>query len=119
MKTLFEQGLELEKQGDYENALKLYLQASEKGDDEADCRIGNIYRFGRGFTKDYEKALYYYHRSAEKGNSYADSAYLSCRPDDRPCPFDEKKYPSPQRRPSVFDGKILCRSGNRMQYLFQ
>lgn len=73
MKTLFEQGLELEKQGDYENALKLYLQASEKGDDEADCRIGNIYRFGRGFTKDYEKALYYYHRSAERGNSYAES----------------------------------------------
>lgn len=32
MKTIFEQGLELEKQGDYENALKLYTQAADQGD---------------------------------------------------------------------------------------
>ena len=35
MKTLFEQGLELEKQDDYENALKLYAKAAEQGDSNA------------------------------------------------------------------------------------
>lgn len=49
MKTLFEQGLELEKQGDYESALAIYLQEAELGNDEAECREGNIYRFGRGY----------------------------------------------------------------------
>ena len=35
MKTLFEQGLELEKQGDHENALNLYTQAAEQGESNA------------------------------------------------------------------------------------
>lgn len=73
MKTLFEQGLELEKKGDYESALAIYLQEAELGNDEAECRVGNIYRFGRGYPKDYDKALYWYRRSAERGNSYAES----------------------------------------------
>lgn len=47
MKTIFEQGLELEKQGDYENALKLYTQAADQGDIRAQMNIGHIYRSGR------------------------------------------------------------------------
>lgn len=73
MSELFKKGYEYEKQGDYENALKLYLQAAEQNDDEAECRIGSIYRFGRGCPKDYEKALYWYRRSAEHGNASAES----------------------------------------------
>lgn len=73
MSDLFEKGYQCEKSGDFAGALALYLEAAEQGDDEAECRIGNIYRFGRGFPKDYEKALYWYHRSAQKGNSYAES----------------------------------------------
>lgn len=73
MSKLFKKGYEYEKQGDYANALSIYLQEAELGNDEAECSIGNIYRFGRGYPKDYEKALYWYHRSAERGNSYAES----------------------------------------------
>ena len=73
MSNFFEQGLEFENKNDYENALRLYLQAAEQNHDMAECRIGNIYRFGRGIAKDYEKALYWYHRSAKKGNSLAQS----------------------------------------------
>ena len=73
MSELFEKGYKSEKQGDYETALQLYLQAAEQGSDEAECRIGNIYRFGRGCPKDYAKALYWYSRSAEHGNASAES----------------------------------------------
>ena len=74
MSGFFEQGLEFEDQNDYENALRLYIQAAEQNHDMAECRIGHMYRFGRGVKKDYEKALYWYHRSAEKGNALAQAS---------------------------------------------
>ena len=52
MSDLYNQGFEYEKQGDYKTALSLYEQAANQGDDRAECRIGNIYRFGRGWEKD-------------------------------------------------------------------
>ena len=73
MNILYDQGLANEKNEDYEHALQFYEQAAEQGDDRAECRIGHIYRFGRGVTKNYEKALYWYNRAAEKGNALAQS----------------------------------------------
>lgn len=71
MKDFFELGYEHEKSGDYLRAIELYEIAASNGHDEAECRLGSIYRFGRGVQKDYEKAFYWYYRSADKGNSYA------------------------------------------------
>ncbi|MBO5945422.1 MAG: SEL1-like repeat protein [Clostridia bacterium] len=73
MSTLFDEGYAYEKGGDFLRAIEFYEIAAKEGDDRADCRLGSIYRFGRGVPKDYERALYYYHRSADKGNSYAQS----------------------------------------------
>ena len=71
MENFFELGYEHEKSGDYLRAIELYEIAASNGHDEAECRLGSIYRFGRGIQKDYEKAFYWYYRSADKGNSYA------------------------------------------------
>ena len=67
MKTLFEHGLELEKQGDYENALKLYTQAADQGDTRAQMNIGYIYRSGRSGEKNPKLAAEYYLQAANQG----------------------------------------------------
>lgn len=73
MSISYEKGYAYEKQGEFLLAIELYEIAAAEGDSEAECRLGSIYRFGRGVPKDYEKALYWYHRSADKGNPYAQS----------------------------------------------
>ena len=78
MKTLFEQGLELEKQGDYENALKLYAQAAEQGDSNAQWRIGAIYYTGKGVNKNEAKGLQYVKSAAENGKAEAQFFICSC-----------------------------------------
>lgn len=78
MKTLFEQGLELEKQGDYENALKLYTQAAEQGDSNAQWRIGAIYYTGKGVNKNEAKGLQYLKSAAENGKAEAQFFICSC-----------------------------------------
>lgn len=51
MKDFFELGYEHEKSGDYLRAIELYEIAASNGHDEAECRLGSIYRFGRGVKK--------------------------------------------------------------------
>ena len=69
MKTLFEQGLELEKQGDFENALKLYAQAADHGASDAQWRLGLMYHLGKGVEKNLEQAVHWYQKSAKQGNA--------------------------------------------------
>lgn len=78
MKTLFEQGLELEKQGNYENALKLYAKAAEQGDSNAQWRIGAIYYTGKGVNKNEAKGLQYVKSAAENGKAEAQFFMCSC-----------------------------------------
>ena len=73
MIDLFECGYEYEKKGEFLKAIEFYESSAKEGDDRAECRLGHIYRFGRGVEKDYEKALYWYHSSADKGNALAQS----------------------------------------------
>lgn len=68
----YEKALEYYNNGDYDKAMVLFKVAAEF-DDNAECKLGNMYRFGKGVPKDYEKALYWYHRSAKKGNAFAES----------------------------------------------
>ena len=76
MKILFEQGLELEKQGKYEQALKLYEQLAEQGDSNAQWRIGAIYYTGKGVNKNEAKGLKYVKLAAENGK--ADAQFFLC-----------------------------------------
>jgi TPR repeat protein len=67
MLEVFEKGYEYEKQGDYENALKLYTQAANQGDIRAQMNIGHIYRSGRRGEKNPKLAAEYYLQAAKQG----------------------------------------------------
>ncbi len=42
-----------------------------KGDDDAQCRLGVVYFEGHGVDRDYEKGLFWFKKSAEQGNPEA------------------------------------------------
>ena len=65
------------KNGDYNNAAKLYRKAAEKGHADSQLNLGVCYRRGQGVEKSDSKATYWYRRAAEQDESKA-QFYLGC-----------------------------------------
>lgn len=53
----------------YEEAVKWYRLAAEKGNSSAQNNLGWMYQKGYGVTKDYAEAVKWYRKSAEQGNA--------------------------------------------------
>ena len=71
MSELFNKAYEYETRGDYENAIRFYLEAAEKGIPEAQYNLANLYYQGVGVQQSYTEALKWYHEAAELGLSEA------------------------------------------------
>ena len=56
---------------DYEEAVKLYTRAAEKGDDDGMWRLARCYAKGKGVEKNPKKAFEWFKQSADKNNSNA------------------------------------------------
>jgi hypothetical protein len=56
---------------DLQSALRVWLQAAENGDIEAQTNVGEIYERGMGVAPNYESAVEWYQKAAGKGNSRA------------------------------------------------
>ena len=56
---------------DYEEAVKLYTKAAEKGDDDGMWRLARCYGNGKGVEKNLQKAFEWFKQSADKNNSNA------------------------------------------------
>ena len=67
-------GLIAQKHASLELALKWYTIAAERGNKEAQCNLGTMYRKGKGVEQDYAKALEWYTKSAEQGFAMAQKA---------------------------------------------
>ena len=65
----FEAGLEAYESGDYAAALRLLGPLAERGDAEAQSRLGVMYAAGRGVPQDYDAAVKWYRLAAEQGNA--------------------------------------------------
>jgi hypothetical protein len=52
-----------------ETALKVWMDAAQKGDAEAQVTVGEIYERGLGTEPNYEAAAIWYQKAAEQGNS--------------------------------------------------
>lgn len=68
-----EDGLAAYKKGDWDLAVRLLLPLAEKGDAQAQEKIGRLYDRGRGFPRNYVEAERWYRRAAEQGDAPAQS----------------------------------------------
>lgn len=72
---LLKRGKEAYSRGDYALAVSLFRQAADKGNPDAQFRIGNLYYNGsHGYQKSYKKAFGWYSKAAAQGN--ADAQYI-------------------------------------------
>ena len=56
---------------DLQSALRVWMQAAEAGDPEAQTNVGDIYERGLGVAPNYEAAAQWYQKAADKGYSRA------------------------------------------------
>jgi uncharacterized protein len=56
---------------DLKSALRIWMEAAEAGDVEAQTNVGEIYERGIGATPNYEAAVIWYQKAADKGHSRA------------------------------------------------
>src|SRR5262249_2107397 len=57
--------------GDYVQAIKLFQQLAEQGQQWAQMRLGSIYAEGKGVPQDYQEAVKWYRLAAAEGNQLA------------------------------------------------
>jgi hypothetical protein len=56
---------------DYKSALRIWMEAAQSGDPEAQTNVGEIYERGIGGTPNYEAAVIWYQKAADQGYSRA------------------------------------------------
>ncbi len=56
---------------DYQTALKVWMEAAQAGDAEAQTNVGEIFEKGLGTTPNYQAAALWYERAAQQGNTRA------------------------------------------------
>src|SRR5260221_14260104 len=66
-----QEGLDALRKGDYAAAAKELRPLAERGDTEAQYRLGLMYEFGKGFRVDKPQAMVWLGKSAEHGNPSA------------------------------------------------
>ena len=69
--AMFQVGVDLYHEGDYDGAIEYFTKAAEFGDLDAHCNLGLVHEKGDGVEKDEEKAVYHYAKAAIGGNPYA------------------------------------------------
>ena len=62
----------------FHKAFKYVLAAAEKGDAEAQEKLGRFYEFGKGTEEDVEQAIKWYEKAADQGNAKAQEALGYC-----------------------------------------
>ena len=65
-------GLEALKKGDYATAAKELRPLAERGNEEAQYRIGLMYEFGKGFSVDKTRAISWIGKAAAQGHMLAE-----------------------------------------------
>ena len=67
----FQDGVDAYKNGDYKEAVRLWLPLAEQGYANAQYNLGLMYANGQGVPQDDKEAFKWYRLSAEQGNSTA------------------------------------------------
>ena len=67
-----DEGLEALKKGDYATAAKELRPVAERGDAEAQYRLGLMYEFGKGFAADKARSMAWLGKAATQGHASAE-----------------------------------------------
>lgn len=67
----FGEASKLEREGQYQKAVKLYRSLAEKGDADAQARLAQMLASGQGVAKDESAAVQWYRKAAEQGHTRA------------------------------------------------
>ena len=67
----FDNALAAYERGDYVQAMKLFRQLAERGNQWAQRRVGSMYAEGKGAPQDYQEAVKWYRLAAAQGNQFA------------------------------------------------
>lgn len=78
---LVKKGDEFNQEKDYAKAYKCYQIAAEKGNDEAQYKLGFCYENGQGVAQDKVEATKWYQKAADQGNIDAKRKIENLRPD--------------------------------------
>jgi len=65
------EGLDALKRGDYPAAVRELRGPAERGDAEAQYRVGLMYEFGKGYPRDMQQALSWLRRAGTQGHTGA------------------------------------------------
>ena len=84
----FGKGYDYDKEQNYEEALKWYHRAADRGYVLAYCNIGCCYEGGYGVPQDYEEAVKWYRKGAEKGDAMAQNNLGCCYEEGNGVPQD-------------------------------
>ncbi len=76
--VLYNRGMILKSQQEYNAAAQYFYASAEKGNIEAMNELGVLYELGHGLTKDYVEAAKWYRKAAEQGYSYAQNNLGYC-----------------------------------------
>ncbi len=77
-KEIYQKGKSLYYQKRYAEAIPFIREAAEKGNAEAQFRLGWCYRNGYGLTKSDTEAIKWYHKAAEQGHAQAQNNLGFC-----------------------------------------
>ena len=86
----YQLGLSAYDRGDYAEALAQWLPLAERGDPEAQYRVGRLYYYGRGVGQDYAQAGEWYLGAAEKGHARSQSNLALMYEQGRGFPADDE-----------------------------
>jgi hypothetical protein len=64
-------GLVAEEREDFDEALRWYRMAADRGNPDAQYKIGGLYSMGRGVTRDDGEAVRWFRKAADQGNTAA------------------------------------------------
>ena len=70
----YDKGFVAYQSGEYEKAFKLFTDAANQGDADAQYSLGLLYYYGEGVTQDYKKAVKWFTFAAEEG--YAKAQFI-------------------------------------------
>jgi len=87
----YQLGLSAYDRGDYAEALAQWLPLAERGNPEAQYRIGRLYYYGRGVEQDYTEAGRWYLQAAEDGHARSQSNVAVMYEQGRGFPADDAK----------------------------
>jgi TPR repeat protein len=71
VKDMFQRAYDLQDQGRYAEAFKLYQYLADQDYADAQFKLGLMYELGQGVSQGYTQAVYWYLKAAEQGNTNA------------------------------------------------